>query len=243
MTISKKLRYSILGLSMMFVFAFLALTGCGGVQTESLTKEEYAEAMNATYEVMVDADANISTAMFRSARAISDEDYTDLTRNNEGFTVAKNLIKLTSGIMANEEYELTDKIIMFVATPNAQAGKANFKMELKFANNLIYVSYLMTSDQVDGVFYQFIDAQINYDFESKEIKAYEIDFVSRNDSMESMNRYDRYVYSPSTGTKMLSQNASSYEEVQNEKKQVADNFYNAEYVQTDYDFSEEFPKA
>ena len=242
MTISKKLRYSILGLSMMFVFAFLALTGCGGVQTESLTKEEYAEAMNATYEVMVDADANISTAKFRSARAISDEDYTDLTRNNEGFTVAKNLIKLTSGIMTNEEYELTDKIIMCVSTPNAAAGQANFKMELKFENNNIKVTYMMTTEQDSG-FYQYMDAIISYDFESKTIKTYEIDSVSKSDTVDSMNRYDRYVYSPSKGTKMLSQNASSYEEVQNEKKQVADNFYNAEYVQTDYDFSEEFPKA
>ena len=177
MTISKKLRYSILGLSMMFVFAFLALTGCGGVQTESLTKEEYAEAMNATYEVMVDADANISTAKFRSARAISDEDYTDLTRNNEGFTVAKNLIKLTSGIMTNEEYELTDKIIMFVATPNAAAGQANFKMELKFENNNIKVTYMMTTEQDSG-FYQYMDAIISYDFESKTIKTYEIDSVT-----------------------------------------------------------------
>lgn len=241
MVISKKIKHSILAISMLLVFAFIALTGCGGNQTESLTKEEYAEAMNATYEVMVDAvTSDLST--FKMARAISDDDYIDLTSNNEGFMLARNLIKFTSAILTNEEYVLTDKIIAFVATPNEMAGQANFKMKLNFENNCIKVTYMMTVEQNQG-FYQYMDATINYDFECKIIKSYEIDSVSKSDTQENMNRFDRYVYAPSTGTKILSSNTNSFEEIKNEKKTNAENFYKADFVQTNYDFSEEFPKT
>lgn len=202
------------------------------------TKAECIEAIDATYKVMSFEDS------FASAAAFTDADWEkkEGEEAKEKVAVFRRMIALTKGILENETYSLTNKIISF-HVDDFLSSKLNLKMQFDVDGDNLYITYSMAAEgasfETTGMQYFTID--INYDYENHNVRTYQSNFYmsgsNGDDSAESCK------YDATKGTFALKNSATDFASFKTQLKTEAQQFDNKTFENTDYDFSKEFKDA
>lgn len=195
------------------------------------TKAECIEAVDATYKVM-NFDASASAAAF------TDEDWEkkEGTEAKEQVAVFRRLIALTKGILENETYSLTNKVISFHVDDFLGAKKINFKMHFDVDGDKLFVTYYMANGDFDTTDFQYYDITINYDYQNHKVRTYNSNFFGAGDVKSCK-------YAAEEGTFVLKSNAGEIENFKTELEAEAKQFNKKTFENTDYDFSKEFKDA
>ena len=208
-----------------------ALAGCG--ETEfTPTKIQIAEAVSAMTNELVGEEA-VATAM-----TLSSEDYIDVEYNTESLRVRRMGV-LVSEICKSEDFELT--FDAFDGYVNDRGIEFNLKMKFTYENDITKFEFLMFAlGGVQGevnAYYEYLVAEIDYDYESQFMNGFILE-----DYMIGTDESRHFLYS-NESLKMLDETSDSYETAKSLLISEYEEFKAEDFIDTEYDFSEEYATA
>ncbi len=198
------------------------------------TRAEYIEAVDATYKVMNFDDSSASAAAFTDA----DWEKKDGEEAKQQVAVFRRLVALTKGILENDSYSLTSKVITF-HVDQFLSNRLNLKMQFEVDGDNLTITYYMTaegsaSESIQGMQYYTID--INYDFQHHEVRTYHSNFYGAEQVTSCK-------YAANDGTYVLKGDANGFASFKTQLQTEAEAFNKKAFKNTDYDFSKEFKDA
>lgn len=208
-----------------------ALAGCGEPDFMP-TKIQVAEAVSAMANELVveDAVAGVMT--------LSTSDYIEVENSTELLRVCRMGV-LVSEICKNEGFELT--FDAFDGYINDRGIEFNIKMKFEYENEITKFEFLLFMlGGVQGeqnVYYEYLTAEIDYDYENQLMKGFVLE-----DYMITMDESNHLLYS-SDSLKRLDETSDSYVTAKNLLVSEYEEFKEEEYIDTEYDFSEEYATA
>ncbi len=226
----KKKALTILGLGCMAMVSCTMFAGCGG---ESLEKEDYSKAFDSVATTMANNEHTGEVSA-----TYPDEDFITATNDIDGLLIAR-ISKLASEICASDNFELVSEPFSY----NVSIGPLemiNIKMQFSYENKNTSFQVIMTNDLDNMAYYQYLNVNVDYDYENEKLNSFNVNsYYKMSMGTETYN----YVEYNADTIKWLKLTTESYTTAKAEAVQKANNFINAKYTATEYDFTELYNSA